>query len=91
MSSFEYAGRRYEMWETYRLDIEAYSIELMDLAIQTCVAHVICKEGTSQLLVNAEGDIAVELVEKIIAIARERLPEWEKNWDVPGDGDRSPA
>ncbi|MGL4285892.1 MAG: hypothetical protein ACRCVA_06090 [Phreatobacter sp.] len=87
MTSFEHAGRRYETSEIYRLDISAYAIELLDLSADppAFVAHVRCFENSSQLMVSAQPPIAAELIERLIAIARERLPHWEKNWDTePG-------
>ncbi|MBN8937941.1 MAG: hypothetical protein J0H01_00545 [Rhizobiales bacterium] len=83
MTSFDHAGRRYEISEIYRLDLGAYAIELTDLTADPpdIVANVRCFERSSQLMVAAHPPVAAELIERLIAIARERLPHWEKNWD----------
>lgn len=87
MASFDHAGRRYEISEIYRLDISAYAVELLDLSAEPpdIVAGVRCFENSSQLLVSAHPPVAAELIERLIAIARERLPQWEKNWDRTPD------
>lgn len=59
------------------------TIELTDLSADPpdIVPNVRCFERSSQLMVAAHPPVAAERIERLIAITRERLPHWEKNWD----------
>lgn len=86
MTVFEHDGRRFELVEGHRLDLEAHVIELDMLGEGTrdVVARVMCREGSRDLLVSVgPPDLPAGLVERMIAAARSRLDYWESTWDPP--------
>jgi hypothetical protein len=87
MAAIEHQGRTYAISEMFRVDKNGFELELVEetgdpIAGPRLLAWVFGPEHSEDVTVHVEpGGAPLALVERLVALARERLPVWRSRWD----------